>query len=163
MPYHASASRATLIGYLFAPLLNTKYYSLKLNVLHDMTPDYLRQLILVENHEYRIKNCKVHVSRQANHSQFTDFNFVFSPFTKLKALNPVSRKNPFHTLDKGRTIRERKNPSMCVHMLSLILKHFSAHTSTAVTQRALVCQRRSSQASLDKLFKTLFEENVRKF
>ena len=116
MPYHASASRATLIGYLFAPLLNTKYYSLKLNVLHDMTPDYLRQLILVENHEYRIKNCKVDVSRQANHSQFTDFNFVFSPFTKLKALNPVSRKNPFHTLDKGRTIRERKNPSMCVHV-----------------------------------------------
>ena len=33
---------SSYIGYLFAPLLNTKYYSLKLNVLHDMTPDYLR-------------------------------------------------------------------------------------------------------------------------
>ena len=62
------------------------------------------------NHEYRIKNCKVHVSRQANHSQFTDFNFVFSPFTKLEPLNPVSLNNPFQPLYKGRTIRERKNP-----------------------------------------------------
>ena len=39
---------------------------------------------LVENHEYQIKDFKVHLSRQANHSQFTNFNFVFSPFTKLK-------------------------------------------------------------------------------
>ena len=33
--------------YLFAPVLKTKYNSLKLNVLHDMVPDYLRQLISV--------------------------------------------------------------------------------------------------------------------
>ena len=47
---------------------------------------------LVENHEYRIKDLKVRVSRQANYSQFTNFNFVFSLFTKI---NPVSRKNHF--------------------------------------------------------------------
>ena len=39
---------------------------------------------LVENHEYQIKDFKVHLSRQANHSQFPNFNFVFSPFTKIK-------------------------------------------------------------------------------
>ena len=39
---------------------------------------------LVENHECRIKDFKAHVSRQANHSQLTNFNFAFSPFTKIK-------------------------------------------------------------------------------
>ena len=38
----------------------------------------------VENHEYRIKDFKAHVSRQANDSQFTNFNFAFSPLTKIK-------------------------------------------------------------------------------
>ena len=38
-----------------------------------------------QNHEYRIKDFNVHVSRQANHSEFTDFKFVFSPFTKIKS------------------------------------------------------------------------------
>ena len=55
---------------------------------------------LVENHEYQIKDFKVHLSRQANHSLFTNFNFVFSPFTKIKntSLNPVSHKNFLHPL-----------------------------------------------------------------
>ena len=39
---------------------------------------------LVENHECRIKDFKAHVSRQNNHSQLTNFNFAFSPFTKIK-------------------------------------------------------------------------------
>ena len=51
---------------------------------------------IVENHEYRIKDFKVHVSRQANHSQFTHFNFVFSPFTKIKKnLISCHAKTPF--------------------------------------------------------------------
>ena len=39
---------------------------------------------LVENYEYRVKDFKVHVSRQGNQLQFTGFKFVFSPFTKIK-------------------------------------------------------------------------------
>ena len=31
-----------------------------------------------------IKDFKAHVSWRANHSQFANFNFVFSPFTKIK-------------------------------------------------------------------------------
>ena len=50
---------------------------------------------LVENHEYRTKYLKVRVSRQANYSHFTSFNFVFSLFTKI---NTVSCKNPFDLL-----------------------------------------------------------------
>ena len=35
---------------------------------------------------------------EVKHSQFTDFNSVFSLVTKIQTLNPVSRKNPFHPL-----------------------------------------------------------------
>ena len=51
---------------------------------------------IVENHEYLIKDFKVHVSRQANHSQFTNLISCFHLSRKLKKLNPVSSKNPFH-------------------------------------------------------------------
>ena len=43
---------------------------------------------LDENHVYRI-DFKVHASRQANHSQFTDFNFAFSPSMKIKSTSPT--------------------------------------------------------------------------
>ena len=32
-----------------------------------------------------MKDFNVHVSRQADHSQFTDFNFAVSPFKKIKS------------------------------------------------------------------------------
>ena len=56
---------------------------------------------LVENHEYRIKDLKVRVSRQANYSQFTNFNscFRFSrkviPFHAKTPLTP-SENNTLH-------------------------------------------------------------------
>ena len=108
-----------------------------------MTPDYLRELILVENHEYSIKNCKVHVSRQANHSQFTDFNFVFSPFTKLKALNPVSRNNRFHHLYEGRTIREER--------ILDVRTHFKPYTETFQCTHFNSCHPAGVSLSKEKL------------
>ena len=65
---------------------------------------------LVENHEYRIKDFKVHVSRQANHSQFANFNLnsCFYLSRKFKTFNPVSRKNPLSPLS------ERNRTSLCL-------------------------------------------------
>ena len=85
---------------------------------------------------------------------------------KLKALNHVSRNNPFHPLYKGRTIWERKNPRCtkpCTETFQCT--HFENSCHPACVYKKRFCQRRSSQASLIRTnsSKAMFEENVRKF
>ena len=130
---------------------------------------FSRKKKIVESHEYRIKNFKVHVSPQANHSQFTNFHFIFSPFTKLKALNPVSPNNPFHLAPLQRKNDSRKKESsMCVHILSLVLKHFSVPHSNSCHLACVYKKKGFVKGETLRLPRTnsskaMFEGNVRKF